>query len=120
MLILTEPDLRSVLKMHDVIDAVEVGFRAMARGDTVVPERLRLGVPSVDAVLLEMPAYLKSAVGAANNEPGLGTKIVGVFPENRERSLEVVQAVYLLLDPETGVPSKLGAITGWGRRARLR
>jgi alanine dehydrogenase len=107
MLILTEPDLRLVLKMHDVIDAVEAGFRAMARGDTVVPERLRLGVPGVDAVLLEMPAYLKSSVGAAGNEPGLGTKIVGVFPENRERSLEVVQAVYLLLDPVTGVPLAL-------------
>jgi hypothetical protein len=51
MLILTEPDLRSVLKTPDVIIAVERGFRAMARGDTVVPWRLRLGVPGADAVL---------------------------------------------------------------------
>ncbi|HSO76475.1 MAG TPA: ornithine cyclodeaminase family protein [Blastocatellia bacterium] len=107
MLILTEPDLRSVLKMNEVIDAVERGFRAMARGDAVVPDRLRLEVPAANAVLLEMPAYLKRAVGAAGNEPGLGTKIVGVFSENRGRSLEVVQAVYLLLDPETGVPLAL-------------
>lgn len=107
MLILTEPDLRSVLKMNEVIDAVERGFRAMARGDTVVPERLRLAIPEADGVLLEMPAYLKPAIGPAGNERGLGTKIVGVFPENRKSLLEVVQAVYLLLDPETGVPLAL-------------
>jgi len=110
MLILTEADLRSLLKMGEVIDAVERGFRAMARGDAFAPERLRLDVPGADAVLLEMPAHLRS--GLAGNEPdkeqaGLGTKIVGVFPRNPKGSLEVIQAVYLLLDPESGVPLAL-------------
>lgn len=82
----------------------------MARGDAFAPDRLRLDVPGPDAVLLEMPAHLRA--GLAGNEPvneqaGLGTKIVGVFPQNPKRSLEVIQAVYLLLDPETGVPRAL-------------
>ncbi|MFY9608637.1 MAG: ornithine cyclodeaminase family protein [Blastocatellia bacterium] len=106
MLILNEADLRSVLKMREVIDAVERGFHAIATGDAVAPERLRLSVPNRDSVLLHMPSYL-GRQARKGDEPALGTKIVGVFPENPGRSLEVVQAVYLLFDPETGVPMSL-------------
>lgn len=103
MLVLTGSDLRQVLKMREVIDAVERGFRAVAAGDAVAPERLRLIVPNSDSVVLHMPSYLGRRA-ESEEEAALGTKIVGVFPENPSRSLEVVQAVYLLLDPETGVP----------------
>lgn len=102
MLILSEADLRAVLTMRDVIDAVEQGFRALARGDATVPERLRLDVPAHNGVLLDMPAYADlDGTGA------LGTKIVSVFEQNARRGLEIVQAVYLLLDSETGVPISL-------------
>lgn len=106
MLILSEADLRSVLNMSEVIDAVERGFHAIARGEAIAPERLRLAVPDRDSVLLHMPSYLGRKV-ETEEKTALGTKIVGVFPENPRRSLEVVQAVYLLLDPETGVPLSL-------------
>jgi len=102
MLILTESDLRAVLTMRDVIDAVEQGFRALARGHAEVPERLRLDVPAHGGVLLEMPAYAD-----LEGADALGTKIVSVFEQNPRRGLEVVQAVYLLLDSETGVPLSL-------------
>ncbi|HLF84302.1 MAG TPA: ornithine cyclodeaminase family protein [Blastocatellia bacterium] len=102
MLILTESDLRAVLTMGDVIDAVEQGFRAFARGDAVVPERLRLEVPEHHGMVLEMPAYADLEGAGA-----LGTKIVSVFEQNARRELEIVQAVYLLLDSETGVPLSL-------------
>jgi ornithine cyclodeaminase/alanine dehydrogenase len=100
MLILNESDLRSLLEMKDVIAAVEAGFRSLARGAVSLPERLRLVMPERDAVLLEMPAYCGS-------QKALGTKIVSVFDRNGERNLDVVQAVYLLLDSETGVPVSL-------------
>jgi alanine dehydrogenase len=106
MLILSEADLRLVLTMRGVIDAVGRGFHAMARGDAVAPERLRLAVPNRDSVLLHMPSYL-GPQSETEKAPALGTKIVGVFPENPSRSLDVVQAVYLLFDPETGVPLAL-------------
>jgi ornithine cyclodeaminase/alanine dehydrogenase len=102
MLILSESDLRAVLTMRDVIDAVEQGFRALARGDVTAPERLRLDVPPHNGVLLEMPAYADLDGAGA-----LGTKIVSVFEENARRGLESVQAVCLLLDSETGVPLSL-------------
>jgi ornithine cyclodeaminase/alanine dehydrogenase len=92
--------------MGEVIAAVEAGFRSLARGDVSLPERLRLIMPERKAVLLEMPAYSRS-LGSANKSTAasaLGTKIVSVFEQNGERNLDVVQAVYLLLDSETGVP----------------
>lgn len=102
MLILAESDLRAVLTMRDVIEAVEQGFRALANGDATVPERLRLDVAAHGGVLLEMPAYAGlDGVGA------LGTKIVSVFEQNAERGLDVVQSMYVLLDSETGVPLSL-------------
>ena len=102
MLILGESDLRAVLTMRDVIDVVGQGFRALGRGDASVPERLRLDLPAARGVLLEMPAYADLDGAAA-----LGTKIVSVFEENFRRGLEIVQAVYLLLDSETGVALSL-------------
>ncbi|HSE38661.1 MAG TPA: ornithine cyclodeaminase family protein [Blastocatellia bacterium] len=102
MLILSESDLRAVLTMPDVIDAVEQGFRALGRGGVRVPERLRLDVPAHNGVLLEMPAYAELEGAAA-----LGTKIVSVFEENHRRGLGIVQSVYVLLDAETGVPLSL-------------
>jgi alanine dehydrogenase len=101
MLLLSESDLRAVLSIGDVIDAVESGFRAIALGNVKLPERLKLELPAQQAILLEMPAYADLRV------PSLGTKIVSVFPDNPARGLEIVQAMYLLLDGETGVPLAL-------------
>ena len=86
--------------MKDVIAAVEAGFESLARGAVAIPERLRLLMPEREAVMLEMPAY-------SGSQNALGTKIVSVFEQNGERNLDVVQAVYLLLDAETGVPISL-------------
>jgi len=102
MLILTESDLRSVLTMRDVIEAVEQGFRALGAGEAVVPERLQFDVRANGGILLEMPAYAGQK-GAGS----LGTKIVSVFDQNAQRGLGIVQAVYLLLDSETGAPLSL-------------
>jgi alanine dehydrogenase len=105
MLILSEADLRNVLTMRDVIDAVESGFRALARGEAQIPERLRLDVPAHNGIVLEMPAYIGSRESVETD--ALGTKIVSVFERNAARGLPIVQAVYLLLDSETGAPLSL-------------
>lgn len=107
MLILSEADLRAVLKMQEVIAVVEEGFRAIAQGVVVMPQRLRLDITNRDAVLLQMPSYLRSEVGTAGERIGLGTKVVSVFPQNARRALDIIQAVYLLLDAETGAPLSL-------------
>jgi ornithine cyclodeaminase/alanine dehydrogenase len=99
VLILSENDLRSLLTMRDCIRAVEDGFLALARNEAIAPERLMMNLPA--GVFLEMPAALRA------NKSAFGTKIVSVFEKNRERGLATVQAVYLLLDGETGRPLAL-------------
>jgi alanine dehydrogenase len=105
MLILTESDLRSVLTMRNVIAAIESGFLALAHGDALIPERLHLNVVDRNGIVLEMPAYVRSREGGDTS--ALGTKIVSVFSGNAARGLPIVQAVYLLLDSETGAPLAL-------------
>jgi len=103
MLILNEPVLRAVLRMRDVIDAVEESFRSLSRGEARAPERLRFALPEASAVLLEMPAVMSSRKAGA----ALGTKLVSVFENNHQKGLDTVQSDYLLLDPDTGVPLAL-------------
>jgi len=90
--------------MKDVIDAVEEGFRAIARGEATVPDRLRLDVADQNGIVLEMPAYLSSRSG---EQAALGTKIVSVFERNPARGLDSIQGIFLLLDSETGAPLSL-------------
>ena len=102
MLILSESDLRRVLTMREVIEAVEEGFRAISLGHATTPDRIRLDVIAHDGVFLEMPA-LANLDGAG----ALGTKIVSVFEHNQKRGLASVQAIYVLFDSETGIPLSL-------------
>ena len=102
MLILTQQDLQRLLTMREVIDAVEDGFRAIAGGQAQSPDRLVLNLDD-NSVLLEMPSYI-SAPGASR---ALGTKVVSVFSRNARYGLDNVQAMYLLLDAETGAPRAL-------------
>jgi ornithine cyclodeaminase/alanine dehydrogenase-like protein (mu-crystallin family) len=54
--------------------------------------------------MLQMPGYVSSLDSQSS---ALGTKIVSVFDRNTQRGLDLVQAVYLLHDCETGVPLSL-------------
>jgi alanine dehydrogenase len=91
--------------MRDVIAAVESGFLALARGDALIPERLHLNLADQNGIVLEMPAFARSR--ETGDKSALGTKIVSVFEHNSLRGLPIVQAVYLLLDSETGAPLAL-------------
>ncbi|HEU4391436.1 MAG TPA: ornithine cyclodeaminase family protein [Blastocatellia bacterium] len=107
MLVLSEADLREILPMRDVIGAVERGFRAVADGKVVIPQRLQTSI--FGGVFLHMPAYasLELEGETSSEQKTAGVKIASVFGENPRRGLEVVQATYLLLDGETGVPLSL-------------
>ena len=68
MLILTEQDLRQVLPMAEVIRVIENGLIAASRGETIIPERLRMDMPWAGAVLFEMPAALVPPRQARSSE----------------------------------------------------
>lgn len=98
-LLVDAPTARSLLSMPACIDVVEGAFEALAAGAARVPLRTRIDLPELGGSGFFMPA---AAVGP---EPGLGSKIVTVFDGNRRRGLPSVLSLYVLLDPETGLPA---------------
>jgi alanine dehydrogenase len=103
MLTLSKADLRKLLTMADVIQAVEHGFHLLAKGNAFAPERLSMAIPTRNGVLLEMP----SRADNEGQKTYFGSKLVTIFPQNSEQGLEMVQAAYLLFDGENGAPLAL-------------
>ena len=82
-LILSRKDLRQLLTMADVIEAVERGFREYKAGKCAVPVRMPVKIERAEGIFLFMPAYLE--MGGF-----FGTKIVSVFPRNIEKKLSAL------------------------------
>jgi alanine dehydrogenase len=87
MLLYSEDQVRNVLNIDDVMRAIREAF---SRGFATVHMPARTMLKMDDAVLLVMPCY-DSALHVA------GVKLVSVSAKAR------VQAVYELLDPQTGI-----------------
>lgn len=102
MLILTRADVESLLTMPAAIDAVEEGFRRLAAGEVVMPQRVATPVAPHAGLHLSMPAFVMG-------EPGtLTIKIVTVYAQNPVRyGLPMIQGVILLHDARTGQPLAL-------------
>src|SRR5205814_1465075 len=96
--VLSQSEIASVLDMGRLIDAVQAAMVDVSAGRASVPPRVGAVVTERSAILAAMPAYLPSA-GA------LTTKLVSVFPENRDRPTH--QAVICCFDPDTGSPIAL-------------
>ena len=92
---LSQAEVASVLDMVQLIDAVEAAMVDLSAGRASVPARVGAVVAERHAILAAMPAYLPSSAA-------LTTKLVSVFPENRDRPTH--QAVICCFDPETGSP----------------
>jgi alanine dehydrogenase len=83
----------SLLSIDEAIEAVERSFVLAARGETVMPPKLYLGLPHYDGDFRAMPAYIDGMAGI---------KWVSVHPGNPGRGLPSVQALIVLNDPATG------------------
>ena len=93
--LLTEADVRAVLTMDDLIEAMTSALGRFSAGDVVQPVRTVIPVGSDQAFFGVMPAY-------ARNPAALGAKLVTVFAANAGRGLPTHLAIIALLDPETG------------------
>jgi alanine dehydrogenase len=100
-LLLTRKDVESVLTMPDAIAAVEEGFRQLALGRVVMPQRTAIRIPAHHGLHLGMPAFLAgddSGAGAA-----LALKAVTVYPDNpAQHNLPTTIGTLVLNDPRTG------------------
>jgi ornithine cyclodeaminase/alanine dehydrogenase-like protein (mu-crystallin family) len=94
MLVLSQADVRSLLRADELVDRLEPAFRELSAGAASVPPRVFAS--TTHGLLGAMPGWLPAA--------GLGAKLVAVFPKNHERGLPSHQALIALLDDETGTP----------------
>ncbi len=94
--LLNQTEVKNILKMKDVLRAVEDAFGSWGRGKVQMPPKSYLIFDKENGDLRSMPAYL----------PGknAGVKIVTVHPDNRFKELPTVMALCVLNDPNTGLP----------------
>jgi alanine dehydrogenase len=92
--LLTEFDVRTVLTMDDLIDAMEQALIQFSTGAVQQPLRTIVDIGG-RGFFGVMPALLSSP-------PALGTKLVSVIPGNARANLPTHLATILLHDPDTG------------------
>ena len=88
-----------------VIDAVEAGFGAYARGDAQMPAKSYIDLPQYDGDFRSMPAYIDAT---AEGWEAAGVKWVNSHPGNPNRhDLPTVMGTMIYSDPETAFPLAL-------------
>lgn len=101
-LLLNEADVRRLLPMADLIDAMEAALAAFSTGKVQQPVRsiVELGTHGFLGV---MPAaYALDAPHAVLGSASAGAKLVTVVPGNHERGLPSHLATIVLLNAQTG------------------
>ena len=92
---LDEARVRALLRMEDLIPAMEQALVDLSAGRVAQPARQLLSVQPHGGYFGAMPAVSESAVGA---------KLVTFYPGNAARGLPTHLALIVLFRPETGEP----------------
>jgi ornithine cyclodeaminase/alanine dehydrogenase-like protein (mu-crystallin family) len=90
-----ESEVRTHLRMPDLIDAMERALIEFSAGRVEQPVRTVLKFANASLFGL-MPSFVPAL-------PALGAKLVTVVPSNAARGLDTHQAVIVMLNPETGI-----------------
>ena len=96
MLVLSRADVRRLLDLDRLLDALERAFVELSAGRASVPSRI--AAHTERGLLAAMPGYADGI---------LETKLVSVFAGNHEVGLPTHQATIALFDDETGKPLAL-------------
>jgi alanine dehydrogenase len=116
MILLTDNDVSKLLTMEETINVVESAFKAYAKGRVVMPPRSTIMVPEYNGSISFMPSYIEESNAQA-------TKIISIYPDNKQRGLPTTIAWITVNDPQTGMikafmdatyltAMRTGAITG--------
>ncbi len=97
-LLLMEKDVKHLLTMEEVMEAVESAFKAKGLGHAQMPAKVYIFYNKYKGDLRAMPSYLEELDISA-------VKIVNVHPENRTKyGLPTVMAIIILVNPKNGAP----------------
>ncbi|MEM3506829.1 MAG: ornithine cyclodeaminase family protein, partial [Candidatus Bathyarchaeia archaeon] len=100
-LLLVENEIKQLLSMDEVIDAVELVFKEKALKHVQMPSKLYLFYKKYNGDLRVMPSYIESLDISA-------VKIVNAHPDNNVNyGLPTVMAIIALIDPKNGFPIAL-------------
>jgi len=104
--LLTESDVKAVLSMDDLVEAMASALQRFSSGRVVQPVRPTI-VIAPDAFFGTMPAFVRGAESSSAADFGaagsaLGAKLVTVFGSNAARGMHTHLATIMLLDPDTG------------------
>jgi alanine dehydrogenase len=100
-LILSEEDVKKLLSLGEVTDAVESAFRMKGLGHAQMPPKQYLFMKKYNGDLRTMPSYLEE-------NDAVAVKVVNSHPENRKKhGLPTVMATIILVDPRTGAPEAI-------------
>lgn len=91
---LDEDQIRQLLRIEDLIPAMEKALVDFSAGKVVQPVRSGISVDPPGGFFFLMPALSE----------GLGVKIVTFYPPNAERGLPTHMATIFLMEPDTGAP----------------
>ena len=100
MLILSRTDVRALLDLDALVDALAKAMADLSAGRASAPDRIAALVPERDGLLAAMPGYVPS-------RKALVSKLVTLFPRNAGTSVPTHQAVIVVFDPATGSPDAL-------------
>ncbi len=100
MLVLTGAQVKELLDLDELIDALASAMADLSAGRASAPDRIAARVAERDGFLGAMPGYVPSA-GV------LMAKLVSLFPRNAGTGLPTHQAVIVSCDPDTGRPAAL-------------
>jgi alanine dehydrogenase len=99
VLTLTEDDVRDLLDIDALIEALAPAMADLSAGRTSTPPRSAALIdPATATGLLDMPCYVPSV-------RALTSKLVSVFPGNAGTAVPVRQAVVVAFDPDDGTPA---------------
>src|SRR5262249_5973616 len=92
ILVLNRSDVEQLLDLHQLLEALKDGFKALTNCEVTAPGRNEIALPE-EAFLLGMPGRLRDGA--------LTVKVVTVFESNLQRDLPSHLATIALYDPHT-------------------
>lgn len=95
MLLLSETQVKALIDIDELIEALTQAHLQYSTGKAVMPVRLVVPLPDIQGRLTGMPGFL-------NEEKALGMKVVTYFQENPKRGLPAILATIMLFSAETG------------------
>jgi alanine dehydrogenase len=100
MLVLSGHEIRRLLDLDALIDALAAAMAELSAGQASAPDRIAAFVPEHDGLLAAMPGYVPSRAA-------LVSKLVTLYPRNAGTDIPTHQATIAMFDPRTGSPTAL-------------